>query len=296
MANELRDLLQRYQVTLIVMCAVAVIGLWPVFLAPLGRMYVLLCGSLPADVPFGHHYPPLLVAFIVPIVLALLIAGLIAGIRQVEGQRRLSASLMSRRWCPGDSTSQAIRALAHSRDVIITSDREIYAFCGGLFRPRIYLSRGVLNLLDEDEIDALLRHERHHVRHRDPSRIFVASLLRGLAPVLPVLETFDQWVRVKVELAADRAALAGQPPEVLANTMLKVMRGLPATDHTAIVTELSPTEARIAALRGKPVNVEVNRLDVFLSGLMLVECCLVIAWLAHQALPNPPFCAVCPAF
>lgn len=296
MVSDVRDLLRRYQLTLFMMSAIAAIALWPTVLAPLGRMYVIACRSLLADVPLGHHYPPLLVAFIVPIILALLIACVIAGIRQVVGQRQLSAALGGRRWYPDETANQTVKALAHSRDVIVTSDHEIYAFCGGLLRPRVYLSRGILSILDNDEIDALIRHERHHLRRRDPARIFVAGLLRGLAPVLPVLATFDQWVRVRVELAADRAALAGQPPEVLASTMLKVMRGLPASGLAAIVTGISPTDARIAALLGKPVSVEVDRRDVFLSGLLLIECAVVIVWLAYQALPNPPFCAVCPAF
>ncbi len=44
------------------------------------------------------------------------------------------------------------------------------AWCAGIFRPRIYLSRGLLSRLDERQIDVVLAHERNHAARRDNLR------------------------------------------------------------------------------------------------------------------------------
>ena len=296
MVSTVRGFLRQYPIALLLMGALAMIGLWPGLLAPLGRLYVIMCSWLHAGALVGHHLPPLLVGFIAPIILALAIAGVVAGIREAVAQRRLSTMLECRRPVFAHLDTQKARKLSGSRDVVVTNDPGIYAFCNGMFHPKIYLSRGILSVLDEDEIDALLCHERHHQRHRDPSWLFLTGLLGSLAPLLPVLGLIDRWVRVKIELAADRAALADHPPEVLGSAMLKILRLMPATKPGILGVGFSPGQARIAALLGKPVRVEVDWRDLVLSVLVLVECGAVVVWLAFQSLPNPPFCAACPAF
>ena len=81
------------------------------------------------------------------------------------------------------------------------------AFCTGLLRPRIHVSRGALALLEADQLDAVIAHEAHHARRRDPLRIFVARVLGEALFFLPVLRRLSAGYAALAELAADEAAV-----------------------------------------------------------------------------------------
>lgn len=103
---------------------------------------------------------------------------------------------------------------------VIDEDRPL-AFCHGLLRPRIYLSSGTLSALAPAEIEALLAHERHHARRRDPLRLAVARVLGGALFFLPVLPRLLDRYADEAELAADEAALRdGQDVAALAAALL----------------------------------------------------------------------------
>ena len=81
------------------------------------------------------------------------------------------------------------------------------AFCSGLIRPRIYVSTGALEALEPEELDAVLAHEAHHARYRDPLRIFFARVLSDSLFFLPVLRRLADRYAALAELAADAAAV-----------------------------------------------------------------------------------------
>jgi Zn-dependent protease with chaperone function len=83
------------------------------------------------------------------------------------------------------------------------------AFCIGLLRPRIYISRAALELLGDDERAAVLAHETHHARRRDPLRLLVARALAEGLFFLPAVRRLPERYAALAELAADRAATAG---------------------------------------------------------------------------------------
>lgn len=81
------------------------------------------------------------------------------------------------------------------------------AFCAGFLRPRIYVSRGAIELLDGEELRAVVAHEGHHCRRRDPLRILTGRALAAALFFLPVLRSSSERLPVLGELAADEAAV-----------------------------------------------------------------------------------------
>lgn len=76
----------------------------------------------------------------------------------------------------------------------------------GLFRPRIILSPRIARVLDEHALAAAFEHERAHVRHRDPLRLWLAQLGSDLLwPWPPAYSRFLCWRRA-LELARDEEA------------------------------------------------------------------------------------------
>ena len=84
------------------------------------------------------------------------------------------------------------------------------AFCIGLLRPRVYVSRAALALLDGDELKAVLAHEAHHARRRDPLRLLVARALSDGLFFLPVVRRLAERYAALAELAADESAAQGR--------------------------------------------------------------------------------------
>lgn len=153
----------------------------------------------------------------------------------------LSVAVMARTVASGVRRVRASRAvvrtlrLAARRDVgdvrvHVFYHASVVAFCTGLVRPRIYVSSGTVEALDDAELDAVVAHERHHARQRDPLRIFVAGVLSDGLFFAPALRRLADRYAALAELAADRAAVRmhDEDPGPLASALLAFERADPA--------------------------------------------------------------------
>ena len=124
---------------------------------------------------------------------------------------------------------------------LIKDDNLKVAFTHGLLRPRIYLSTGLIKGLSRDELRAVLLHEAHHRRYRDPLRFFFMSFLRDLVFYLPVAGWFASEFMERKEKAADDSVVSRTGDTLgLASALLKVARATPVE-----ITALS------ASIKGK---------------------------------------------
>ncbi len=139
---------------------------------------------------------------------------------------------------------EAARAGAH-RVECVTAPAPI-AFCHGALRPSIVLSAGLVSELSPDELVAVLAHEQHHARRRDPLR---RAMQQAIAEVLFWLPVVKWWAdcREASELAADRAAIrrAGRSP--LAGALWKLGSYLETRDTAAFA---GAGELRVAQVLG----------------------------------------------
>lgn len=99
---------------------------------------------------------------------------------------------------------------------------EPQAFCAGYWRPRVYVSKGALDMLGPAERHAVLTHERYHRARHDPLRLAVVRVLARCLFFLPVLRSLAGRYEALTEVAADRAAVraSGGSPAPLAGAML----------------------------------------------------------------------------
>lgn len=189
------------------------------------------------------------------------------------------------------ATRRYLAALPVSgEDVVVDGDRcrvidsaAPTAFCIGYLRPRIYLSRGALELLDADELRAVAAHERHHARRRDPLRLLVARSLASALPFVPLLRRSSERYEAIGELAADEAAvhdLKRRGP--LASALLKIGGDRPTG---APVVAIAPE--RVDHLIGDP-QAGSWRLPRSLAGrsalaLVALAGLLTLSWQAEPA-------------
>lgn len=82
------------------------------------------------------------------------------------------------------------------------------AFCLGFWRPRIWLTAGLLNLLSDEELAAVLTHEAYHCRWRDPMRLLISRALQSAFFFLPLVDDLAKFAELQQEIAADRSAIS----------------------------------------------------------------------------------------
>ena len=81
------------------------------------------------------------------------------------------------------------------------------AFCAGLLRPAVYISTAAVEQLGDEELAAVLAHEAHHARLRDPLRVMFARVLSDALFFLPGVRQLGARYGALAEVAADRAAV-----------------------------------------------------------------------------------------
>jgi BlaR1 peptidase M56 len=128
---------------------------------------------------------------------AVLARGLWSAIRQIRGCHEFVQAL----GVIGE------RQLDDPRVVVVSGSRA-QAFCAGFIRPRVYVSRGARDLLSEAQLAAVVAHEAHHARRRDPLRILLVTVLADALFFLPTLRRLKRRYAELAELAADEAALS----------------------------------------------------------------------------------------
>ena len=98
--------------------------------------------------------------------------------------------------------------LGRDPSVNVIADPHPQAFCAGYLRPTVYVSQRTVELLTEPELGAVLAHEHHHLRVRDPLRFAAGRILSQALFFVPVLKPLCERYADVAELRADWAAVS----------------------------------------------------------------------------------------
>ncbi len=135
-------------------------------------------------------------------------------------------------------------------EVVCVAGEDRTAFCAGLLRPRVYVTRGAATALAPDELDAVLVHEQAHARRRDPLRGLLRHAAADVLFFVPVTSWWAARRREHAELRADSAAIHQVGAPALAGALLSATgSGVPVTAAAFDGT----TAARVAALTGEQI-------------------------------------------
>jgi len=151
------------------------------------------------------------------------------------------------------------------------------AFCAGLWRPGVFLSTGLLSLLGEQELEAVVRHEEHHVARRDPLRMAVARALAGALFYLPVLRDLEAHFLAAKEVEADRTVVAAMGTrDALASALLALVGQ--RDPRPAGVAGFDTVSIRIDALASgayPPLRLSPLRMGLSAMAVLAVVCLLL---------------------
>ncbi|QUG40399.1 M48 family metalloprotease [Psychrobacillus sp. INOP01] len=114
---------------------------------------------------------------------------------------------------------------SRKKDFIIVSNPAPIAITMGFICPRIVISTGLISLLTDDELKAVISHEIYHKDNRDPLKIFLLSLCASTIRYIPILKWFNHQYRIIQEVLADEYAIRIQETSVnLGSALLKMLK------------------------------------------------------------------------
>jgi hypothetical protein len=144
-----------------------------------------------------------------------------------------------------------VRALARAVGSVWRSPGRYAIATVGLLKPRIVIAPELPHLLDERALQAAFAHERAHLAHRDPLRIWLAQFVTDLQwPWNSAQRRFTCWLAALEHARDDEARAAGIEGADLAAAVLGSLRfQLAAAGTAATLTGEAPAlPARIARL------------------------------------------------
>jgi Zn-dependent protease with chaperone function len=271
---------------------VALLAAFPAPLAAAARLYHALCAPFPALALLGRIVPPLPLAFLLLLILTVGGVGLASGAWELIATRRLTRGLQHLAAPIPQRLAHAARSLELKGSLTYLATPALAAFCYGLFQTRIAISAGLLDRLDDEELTAVLLHERHHLRNRDPLRYLVLQTLAAGLFMIPLTPAVRRSAETRLELAADRAALGMVPRGALAGALAVALTFSSASP--AGIAPLTATEARIAHLVGRPEHPTVPIVAGLATMGLIAALGLAVAWLARPEEVWEIVCALCP--
>lgn len=186
-----------------------------------------------------------------PVVLAVGLALSVWFLAVGVGWRHARVADQALRLAAGHATAPTPAVLAVARQLgirrLIVADLSgSLAFCAGLLRPVVVVSSSLVSSLSPPALAAVLAHEAAHARRRDPLRqILVYATARGLW-IAPAARRGADHLRLRFEVAADRAATRYAGRRALAEALL-ALHPQPAGSR-AVAGGASELTTRIEAL------------------------------------------------
>lgn len=161
---------------------------------------------------------------------------------------------------------------------LIESEKQ-FAFCLGVRRSKVYISTALLNILNEGEIEAVLRHERYHLHNRDTLIMLIASIGQSLLPFFPLISDFLYNYRIEREIRADAEAIQGLGDEKPLISVLKKLLTAPAygTVTASAIADHDTLEPRIQALIKKDLHLKKFKVKhIFISLLSIFVMSIIM--------------------
>jgi Zn-dependent protease with chaperone function len=146
-------------------------------------------------------------------------------VRQAIASRVLSGHVCALTTTAPEALVQAAWQTGLAGRVVLVDAADSFSFVYGVVTPRVAVSRGLLERATDDELRAVLEHERYHVRNIDPLKAALMRVLSDALFILPALGSVRSRYVAGRELAADRRAVALCGRRPLVGALLKVVRG-----------------------------------------------------------------------
>lgn len=171
------------------------------------------------------------------------------------------------------------QACTRASDLRILELAEPLAYCLPGVRSRVVVSEGTLNTLGDNEIAAILTHERAHLRARHDLVLEMFTAMHAAFPRFVRSASALDAVRLLVELLADDAAVRAAGPTPLARALVACASG--RTPSGALAAGGPTTVLRVRRLGGRGNSLLLAGAAYLAAAAVLVvpTVALAVPWL-----------------
>lgn len=159
--------------------------------------------------------------------------------------------LLSRSIIKDHKLSETFKALKLTGKVVLLHEDKPFAYCFGVRKPKIFITTGLVAMVDRKELEIILRHEKYHLEHRDNLILFLATCVESLFPFFPILTDLIRIYKTDRELLADQAAIQGEADKHSLSSILKKLLQYEPITISALapaIADLDTLETRIKSL------------------------------------------------
>ncbi len=242
------------------------------------------CTNLWGVVSGYFEHPSTLIIAIVAIVLG---TGLLRGVLFVFSQLYKTIRLrksMDIRVIPNHELSERYDNLK----IVNTNDK--FAVTVGVVNPSIYISVGLLECLEGDEISSVIAHEEYHLKHGHTLNNLLIHFVRSFVFFLPAIKELTKFMELKQEMSADEYAMRVTSRISLAKAMLKTARhaGGSSDAFPVSVAKFSLMSNRAKAMLGEDVSAKfrIAKRRIAMSVFVVVSIVSVLVVPHGETLAN----------
>ncbi|WP_307195542.1 M56 family metallopeptidase [Neobacillus niacini] len=115
--------------------------------------------------------------------------------------------------------------LGDNHRLTIVKSEQSLAFTMGIRSPSIVLSTALIDLLEDEELKAVIEHERFHQNNRDPFLIFILQIIAQSLWFIPLTKWCYENYKIICEILADEYAIKHTGSQLgLGSALLKLIR------------------------------------------------------------------------
>ncbi len=180
-----------------------------------------------------------------------------------------------------DLLAQRSRFRAQANGLRILNVQQPLAYCLPGVRSRVVVSEGTLTALSDNEIAAILTHERAHLRARHDLVLEMFTAVHAAFPRFVRSANALDAVKLLIELLADDAAVRAAGPTPLARALVACASG--PTPAGALAAGGPTTVLRVRRLGGRPNSLALGLAAYTAAAAVLVlpAVALAVPWLTE---------------
>lgn len=205
---------------------------------------------------FLHQIPLLLPGMTTLVLLIILLIGITSLVMQLVKTQFLLNRLMLMRIDLTDRIRQIISSLDLEKKVHLIEDNNLFSLCIGFFSPKIIISTSLVTILTDRELEAVLLHERTHLKNRDPFKILIGKTISSAFFFLPIFSELYQNMEAANELIADYWTTEIQKDTKFLCSALRKIIAQPQISFTTVPAISHPDHIAIRVYQLK--NIEIK--------------------------------------
>ncbi len=171
-----------------------------------------------------------------------------------------------------------------NQHMIVIDHGQAMAFTAGIRRPLIVLSSALVEMLDDQELEAVIAHEIYHQNHYDSLKIFLLQLIARSLWFIPLTKWSYYNYKMMSELLADEHAIQYTGSEIgLGSALLKLIKNNFSDNPTPVLVHFSDgiVNYRLQQLvdpqSSIPLKLDAVSLVISIQVMLLIICMNVLA-------------------